>query len=50
MEQVPTHYQLKQIIESLETSLKKVTSLEREIKDALILTADLYERITDNND
>jgi len=50
MEQPPKDYQLKLVIEKLEKSLDKLSVLEYEIKDALMLAADLYERITNNND
>lgn len=45
MEQPPKEYQLKLIIERLENNLKKISELEKEVMDTLILTADLYERI-----
>jgi len=50
MEQPPKDYQLKLVIEKLEKSLDKLSALEYEIKDTLMLAADLYERITNNND
>ena len=46
MDQPPKDYQLKMVVEKLEKSLDKLSDLEYEIKDTLMLAADLYERIT----